>query len=155
MSGYYPPGVTGNEPQIDGDRAFEALVDQINRDMTCNGMTPEDARDAWRSGMESWLGRRPQSERICPTCGTRAHADRCAVCRDEPRLVECGKARWAKYQPVKMGTQPSIVRFRQRDLPLWEAVQSGRVVEFQVMGETEVRTGIVQGLDPIPLITLH
>lgn len=60
MSGYYPPGVTGNEPQIDGDRAFEALVDQINRDMTCNGMTPEDARDAWRAGMESWLGSRPE-----------------------------------------------------------------------------------------------
>lgn len=27
------------------------------------------------------------SAKVCPNCGTRAHADTCAVCRDQPRLV--------------------------------------------------------------------
>ncbi len=28
------------------------------------------------------------SARVCPKCGTRAHADRCMICTDETRLVE-------------------------------------------------------------------
>lgn len=50
MSKNYPPGVTGNEPEIAGDEAWERFHENIDKDATREGMSDADATVAW------WLG---------------------------------------------------------------------------------------------------
>ena len=47
MTDNYPPGVTGNEPEINGDADWDAFWDKVNKDVTELGMTPKDAEDVW------------------------------------------------------------------------------------------------------------
>ena len=45
------------------------------------------------------------SARICPKCGIRAHADRCAVCLDQPLLakeVPCPDCYGGHFRPCQM-----------------------------------------------------
>ncbi len=50
----YPPGVTGNEPEIIGDPAWEAVHETLDNDATFEGMTATDAREAWAMGFAAW-----------------------------------------------------------------------------------------------------
>ena len=54
MHSDYHPGVTGNEPQINGDVAWEAVHDQIDHDATDAGMSDMDVECAWRLGLAAW-----------------------------------------------------------------------------------------------------
>lgn len=50
----YPPGVTGNEPEINGDAGWEALHENIDKDATREGWTDVDAQVAWWLGVEAF-----------------------------------------------------------------------------------------------------
>jgi hypothetical protein len=55
MSGNnFPPGVTGREPQINGDQAWEEFHDRLDDDINSEGMSMEDAIIAWKLGMQIW-----------------------------------------------------------------------------------------------------
>lgn len=56
MSGLsnYPPGVTGNEPQINGDEAWEAIHELIDEDAGKDCMTDQDVMLAWKLGLAAW-----------------------------------------------------------------------------------------------------
>lgn len=47
----YPPGVTGNEPQINGDARREAVHQQIDDDATREGLSDMDVECAWYLGL--------------------------------------------------------------------------------------------------------
>lgn len=53
MSSNYPPGVTGTEPQIEGDRAWEAVHEQIDETCRRNGWTDCEAAVAWMLGVKA------------------------------------------------------------------------------------------------------
>lgn len=50
----YPPGVTGNEKEINGDAEWETLHDHIDQDCGANGFEALDAEIIWRLGMDMW-----------------------------------------------------------------------------------------------------
>lgn len=51
----YPPGVSGREPEINGDMAWEYLHEGIDHDATDNAMTDQDVAMAWSMGLAVWL----------------------------------------------------------------------------------------------------
>ena len=54
MMNNYPPGVTGNEPQICGDTAWEEFHEGIDKDCTNRGLTDIDAFVVWKLGMSAY-----------------------------------------------------------------------------------------------------
>lgn len=54
------------------------------------------------------------SARICPKCGIRAHADRCAVCIDQPLLakeVPCPACYGGHFRPCQMCGDSGVALF--------------------------------------------
>ena len=54
MTSNYPPGVTGNEPQIAGDEAWEDVHEAIDEDAVLEGMSAIDVQVAWSFGLAMW-----------------------------------------------------------------------------------------------------
>ena len=50
----YPPGVTGNEPQINGDDSWEDIHNQMEDDASNNDMSDLDVSIAWKLGLSAW-----------------------------------------------------------------------------------------------------
>jgi len=50
----YPPGVTGNEPEINGDDGWENVIDTMNELATKHGMTDMDMFVAIKIGVNAW-----------------------------------------------------------------------------------------------------
>jgi len=51
----YPPGVTGNEPQITGETAWEDLMESIQRDCDKERWTDMDCYVAWQIGRDAMI----------------------------------------------------------------------------------------------------
>lgn len=51
MAGNYPPGVTGNEPQICGDEAWERVFDCIQDDANKRSLSATDVLFIWHTGL--------------------------------------------------------------------------------------------------------
>jgi hypothetical protein len=51
----YPPGVTGNEPEINPVDEFETVWDTIARECVTHGLSDMDADCAWKLGLAAWL----------------------------------------------------------------------------------------------------
>ena len=58
MSTNYPPGVSGHEPQIVGDEAWESVHEGIDEDAAEHGMTDQDVYVAWSIGVAAWRASR-------------------------------------------------------------------------------------------------
>jgi len=51
----YPPGVTGNEPQICGDESWDNLYDKVAYDCAEHNLTAEEAEKIWKEGLKEYL----------------------------------------------------------------------------------------------------
>lgn len=54
MTNNYPPGVTGNEPEINGDASWEKVIERIESAATDIGMSNSDVMIAWGLGLAAW-----------------------------------------------------------------------------------------------------
>ena len=57
----YPPGVTGNEPEIAGDIEWERVHEKIDADATKYAFDPADVLRVWESGLTRFLIKRERN----------------------------------------------------------------------------------------------
>lgn len=51
----FPPGVTGNEAEINGNREWEVVHDKIDEDATIHNLSDMDVECIWAIGLAAWI----------------------------------------------------------------------------------------------------